>query len=92
MDELSHFADSAGMVAAAGGVGEIPLLVIARAMTPGDPVARDAVWRELQGSLTALSSRGEFVVAKSTSHDLHMADPDFVVSTLRAFIERVRAL
>tara|TARA_R110002096_G_scaffold99108_14_gene219823 strand:+ start:1200 stop:2105 length:906 start_codon:yes stop_codon:yes gene_type:complete len=92
MDELSHFADSAGMVAAAGGVGEIPLLVIARAMTPGDPVARDAVWRELQGSLTALSSRGEFVVAKSASHDLHMADPDFVVRTLRTFIERVRAL
>jgi len=92
MDELAHFAASAGMVAAAGGMGEIPLLVVARAMTSGDPAARGADWRELQGSLTALSSRGEFVVAKSASHDLHMADPDFVVRTLRAFVERVRTL
>lgn len=90
MDELTHFAASASTVAAAGGLGDIPLLVIARAAAAGAPQARDAVWHELQASLTTLSSRGEFVVANSTSHELHMADPDFIVATVRKFVERIR--
>jgi pimeloyl-ACP methyl ester carboxylesterase len=92
MDELSHFADSATTVAAAGGVGETPLLVIARASTTGASAERDRLWREMQISLSTLSSRGEFVVARTASHDVHMADPEFVVRQLRAFVERVRAL
>lgn len=92
MDELSHFADSATTVAAAGGVGEIPLLVIARATTDGLVADRDRQWRKMQTSLADLSSRGELVVARTASHDVHMVDPEFVVSQLKAFIERVRAL
>lgn len=92
MDEISHFADSARMAADAGNIGATPLLVIARGSGSGAVPAREAAWRDLQSSLVTLSSRGEFVVADSHSHELHLADPDFVVHALQRFIETVRVL
>ncbi len=91
MDELAHFAESAGTVAATDTIGDIPLLVIARAAEAGVQPERDSRWHALQFSLTTLSSRGEFVIANSASHELHRADPDFIVRALRGFVEQVRA-
>lgn len=90
MDELANFAHSASLVRSGAPHVAVPLVVIARDTASGDDAAREAHWRGLQESLTALSPRARFVVARGAGHDVHLSHPDVVVGAVRELLAELR--
>ncbi len=90
MDELANFARSASLVRSDAPQVAVPLVVIARDTASGEDAAREARWRSLQESLTALSPRARFVVARGAGHDLHLSHPGVVVDAVRALLAELR--
>ena len=75
-------------------LGAIPLIMLARASggyEKGMSISADSLERErrrLVADLAALSSRGEVIFAKSAGHNIHLEDPDLVVSAIRTVVGR----
>jgi len=77
-------------------LGDMPLLVLAR--TPGEfetgmSISADSLERERRyfaGDLAALSTTGHVVFAKASGHNIHIEDPDLVVSSIRQVLTAVR--
>ena len=83
-------------------LGDIPLVVITHGVPPppfppelginDDEMRRyEETWRELQGDLAALSSRGRVVVAEGAGHMIHHERPDVVVEAIREVVAAVRS-
>lgn len=83
----------------ASDLGDVPLIVIRRGQA--GPVA-PGVSRELaatleqiaaqnQEELSRLSNQGELWVAKDSSHNIHVEQPQIVIDAVRKLIETVRA-
>jgi pimeloyl-ACP methyl ester carboxylesterase len=51
----------------------------------------EETWRELQGDLAALSSRGRVVVAEGAGHMIHHERPDVVLEAIREVVTAVRS-
>jgi pimeloyl-ACP methyl ester carboxylesterase len=77
-------------------LGSIPLVVLARALggyENGMSISADSLERErrtLAAGLAALSRRGELIFAKSAGHNIHLEDPDLVITAIRTVVRRVR--
>jgi hypothetical protein len=74
--------------------GDIPLVVIA-AGVPNPLFGEDAVayqqyWIEQSRALTAKSSRGAFVLAENSTHQLHVDAADLVVERILSVLAEAR--
>ena len=82
-------------------LGDLPLLVISR----GKPVeeylgvspenieearASRAKWMKLQNELAALSTNSKHIIATKSGHNIHVDQPDLLVSEINGFIEALR--
>lgn len=83
MDEIAHFARSAGQVSGAGPLPDVPLIVLARDAGLGfaDPVA-EARWQRHQRELASLSPRGRWRQVAGSAHDVHRARPAEVAAAI----------
>jgi hypothetical protein len=83
-------------------LGDIPLIVLARASggyeagpkIPADSLEQER--RQFAADLAALSSAGQQVFAKRAGHNIHghnihIEEPDLVVTAIRHVVERSRA-
>jgi pimeloyl-ACP methyl ester carboxylesterase len=89
LDELRHFRRvvDGEPVLAQGAIGTRPVVVLTQRLTAADG---HSAWRELQASLTNLSSRAEHLVSDIGGHDLHRDDPELVVASIVRVVEEVR--
>ncbi|MGA2347360.1 MAG: hypothetical protein ABSF93_15205, partial [Candidatus Sulfotelmatobacter sp.] len=93
------FPESAAQTAAAGSLGDMPLLVISH-----DPNRRlgifpvsiaipaNEAWEKMQEELVHLSTQGTQVVATGSSHDVPIDRPDVVIEGVRSVVEQARSL
>lgn len=90
MDEIAHFARSAGQVLGAGPLPDVPLIVLARDAGLGfaDPVA-EARWQRHQRELASLSARGSWRQVAGSAHDIHRARPAEVAAAIGKVLEEV---
>jgi pimeloyl-ACP methyl ester carboxylesterase len=82
-------------------LGDLPLTVIshgqldANAVPPSlGPEVRDAyerAWQELQGEITALSTRGRRIVAERSGHNVIFDQPELVIQSVADMVESTRA-
>ncbi|MGR8921209.1 MAG: alpha/beta fold hydrolase [Gammaproteobacteria bacterium] len=90
MDELANFATSAAQVTAAGAIGPLPLVVIARDGSSGEDPLREARWQALQASLVRLSPNGKLVIAEGSDHNVHLERPDVIVAAVSELLSARR--
>lgn len=83
-DEGIHFRESAAEVKATRRTLTIPVVVV----TAGR--GADAAWRELQRDQVGLSQQGCQVVAEQSGHAIAIGQPQAVVDTIRAIVDRAR--
>jgi len=94
--ELAAVSEDAAEVAATGGLGDRPLIVVERDFGSPDPdlppqVAEKAtaVGRELQQELSRLSTAGRLVVAQGSGHYVQLDRPDVVVRAIRELVKEL---
>jgi pimeloyl-ACP methyl ester carboxylesterase len=76
----------------------VPLLVISHGLKPdesccptGWPIDQmDALWQDFQDQLATLEPNSRHIVARSSGHAIHQADPDFVVAGIKEVVDAVR--
>ena len=68
-----------------GGLGDMPLVVISAGRQ------REASRLE-QARMTALSSRGQQIVARGSGHWIHLDEPEIVVSAIREIVRAARTV
>lgn len=80
-----------------GPFGDLPILIFSHDPAkpdPGLPAAQSekiqAVWDRMQSNLTQLSSRSRRIVAKGSSHNIHLDRADLIEKEVPLFIEQVR--
>lgn len=76
-----------------GTLGELPLVVIARALNKpftGIDAALEPTWREGQERLAKLSSRGRLVIAERSDHNIQNSEPDLIVAAVRDLVALAR--
>jgi pimeloyl-ACP methyl ester carboxylesterase len=86
----------------AGGLGDLPILVLSRDTRAPRPRALPASvptaeWRQAgrnhdaaQEALAHLSTHGRRIIARGSSHYIHFDRPALVVSEVNAFVQRIR--
>lgn len=82
---LSRSADDE--VLATTDLGALPLVVIAA----GESMRNLANWPEAQRAMAKLSTKGQLVVAETSQHGIHIAQPKVVVDAINDVITQVRA-
>jgi pimeloyl-ACP methyl ester carboxylesterase len=87
--ESLAFAQSEAEVNSAGGMGNLPLMVISE--DPEKiPEEYAGPFESMQADLAKLSSRSTRVIAKGSGHQIHLERPDVVVSAIAALVEEAR--
>ncbi len=81
-------------------LGDLPLIVLSHGHfdpeTMGADVSAEVVdqyekaWQELQIELTALSSQGKRIVAEQSGHNIHLDQPELVISAIQEVITDTR--
>jgi pimeloyl-ACP methyl ester carboxylesterase len=93
MDEIKNFALSAAEVSAAGPFPNVPLVVLShgRHIWPAGPHGdrMEAIWRELQQSLSGLAPRSRHIIAERSGHNIHLDQPELVVGAVEAIVRRL---
>ncbi|HWW14688.1 MAG TPA: alpha/beta hydrolase [Candidatus Dormibacteraeota bacterium] len=92
--ELKAVSESAQQTAAAGTLGDLPLIVLSsdpdkpQPDLPADLVkpTNDA-WEKMQEELPHLSTRGTQVIAKNSGHYIQLDRPDLVVEAVRQVVD-----
>ena len=90
------FKTSASQVRAYTSLGALPLIVLSAGQSvfpefPPDMAAKlDQTWRDLQQSLTHLSSNSKQIIAERSGHCIQCSQPDLVVDAVRQVTEAVR--
>jgi hypothetical protein len=96
--ELKAFSESAAQTAAAGTLGDIPLVVLSH--DPDKPSAElpadlakptNEAWEKMQEELAHLSTRGTQVIAKNSSHYIQSDRPEMVIDAVRDVVDQARA-
>ena len=86
---MISFRESGDEAAAAGSLGNVPLVVLSRdprtgtGFPPAPPNQAELRWDRMQEELTALSSNGKRVVAKNSMHYIQAYRPDLVVRAIQ---------
>jgi pimeloyl-ACP methyl ester carboxylesterase len=95
--ELKAISESAAQTAAAGALGDLPLVVLSHdPNTPQPDLPEDLVkpandaWQQMQDELAHLSTRGRQVTAKSSGHYIQLDRPDLVVEAIRTVMEQAQ--
>jgi len=70
---------TAGQVRAAGGLEDMPLIVLTQGQGPGG-------WSDLQRELAMRSRRGRQVLVPNVGHGIHMEAPGVVVDAVREIV------
>ena len=86
-DELMAWPESEKEVAASRRTLDIPLVVLTAGLSAG---AGDAIHRELQQDLLALSTRSCQMIAARSDHAIAGSEPELVVTAIRAVMDAVR--
>ncbi|MCH6553751.1 MAG: alpha/beta hydrolase [Acidobacteria bacterium] len=81
--QIESLPESAKQVAAAGGFGEMPLVV----MSAGNP---DATRIQQQEEAARLSTKGEHVIAPHSGHWIQLDQPQLVAEAIRKVVESAR--
>ncbi|MEO8478046.1 MAG: alpha/beta hydrolase [Gemmatimonadota bacterium] len=71
-------------------LGDLPLIVLSRSAVASDSL--DAERQRLQADLVSLSSRGHLTIAPHAGHNIHLEDPELVVSAIREVVEAARGM
>lgn len=74
---------------------DLPLIVISRGKEVQQGAVlqqREKVWQELQKELTALSTRGNQIVAHQSGHSVHLDQPELIFNAVDAMLQNVRFL
>lgn len=77
-------------------LGNIPLIVLARTeggYASGMSISADSLERERRSfaaDLAKLSTRGQFIFAERSGHNIHLEDPALVVRAIRTVVESAR--
>jgi len=82
-DQIESLPESAEQVAAAGGFGEMPLVVL----SAGNP---DATQIQRQEEAARLSTKSEHVIAPHSGHWIHLDQPKLVAEAIRKVVELAR--
>jgi pimeloyl-ACP methyl ester carboxylesterase len=93
------FIASAKQVQQAGSLGNIPLVVISQ--TPGGPddwpgldtATREqysAITLKIQADLATLSSKGVFMIAKTSNHLISVHEPQIIIDAITQMVEEIR--
>jgi pimeloyl-ACP methyl ester carboxylesterase len=95
--ELENVLTSGRETAAAGNLGDLPLVVISRDTDkrnldfPADlDNARNKVWAEMQEELSHLSTQGALVIAKGSGHAIQNDRPDIVIQAVHNVVDQAR--
>lgn len=91
-----QMAQSQAQVRTGGSLGDLPLVVVARAKHvawPGFPPALSAAmeqaWQEMQVDLASLSSEGRLVLAEQSGHYIQQDQPELLVGEILAMVRQV---
>jgi pimeloyl-ACP methyl ester carboxylesterase len=95
--ELENVLTSGQETAAAGDLGDLPLVVISRDTDKRNPdfppdldKARNKVWAEMQEELNHLSTQGTLVIAKGSGHAIQNDRPDIVIQAVHNVVDQAR--
>jgi pimeloyl-ACP methyl ester carboxylesterase len=90
---------AAARAARLSSLGDIPLIVLSRGqseMSTGPGISAEdvehfnAVNKELQAELAALSSRGKQIIAEESGHYIQVDQPELVIEAIREVVEAAR--
>ncbi len=94
--ELKSISESAAQTAAAGSLGDMPLVVLSQDPDapqydlPEDLVKpTNAAWQQMQKELAQLSTNSTQMVAKNSGHYIQLDRPDVVVDAVRKVADQV---
>jgi pimeloyl-ACP methyl ester carboxylesterase len=95
--ELENVRKSGLETAAAGNLGDLPLVVISRDTDQRNPdfpadldKARNRVWAQMQEELSHLSTQGTLVIAKGSGHAIQNDRPDIVIQAVHNVVDQAR--
>jgi pimeloyl-ACP methyl ester carboxylesterase len=81
-------------------LGDLPLIVLSHGHfdpeTMGAAISAEVadqyeqVWQELQVELAALSSRGKRIVAEQSGHNIHLDQPELVISAIQEILTEAK--
>ena len=87
--------ETAQLVRSAGGLEDMPLIVLTQGRAPRDPDSVDAKvqrgWIELQRRFAQRSRRGRQVIVTESGHGIPLEAPAAVVSAVRELVAELRA-
>jgi len=97
VEELKAISESAAQTAAAGSLGDMPLVVLSHdPEMPQPDMPEDLVkpfndtWQQMQEELAQLSTRSKRVVARNSGHYIQLDRPDLVIEAVRSVVEQER--
>lgn len=74
-------------------LGDLPLMVLSRGQPDPDTLSAgisievadqyEKVWQELQSELVALSSQGKRIIAEQSGHNIHLDQPELVITAIQ---------
>jgi pimeloyl-ACP methyl ester carboxylesterase len=99
VEERRLLPETGDQVRAAKNLGDLPLIVLTAESTVdpetlqtiGMPADFDAsgiqqIWYELQAELAALSTRGEQIIVRDSTHAIHLDQPQVVIDSIRKIV------
>ena len=96
--ELRAFPKSAHEAAAAGTLGDLPLIVLSHdpdkpssELSPEVAKPTNEAWEKMQEELAHLSTRGTQTIAKNSAHYIQNDRPDLVIDAVRKVVDEARA-
>lgn len=94
--EISSLYDSAMLVRQYETIPKVPLIVISRGRAGWtdrkDAVSREKIWMTLQYDLWKLSPISQQIFAKQSGHNIHLDQPDLVVSAINDVVIMSRVM
>jgi len=96
--EMEAFPESGAQAAAAGSLGDLPLIVLSHdpdkpsTELPADLVKpTNEAWEKMQEEMGHLSSRGAQSIVKNSAHYIQFDRPDAVIDAVRSVVDQARA-
>lgn len=98
VEELRAFSESASQTAAAGALGDMPLIVLSRDpdrllhdLSPDLEKQFADTWEKMQEELAQLSRRSTHMLVKNSGHYIQLDQPNAVTEAVRNVVEQARA-
>ncbi len=97
VEELRAFSESASQTAAAGTLGDMPLIVLSRDpdkllhdLSPDLEKQFADTWEKMQEELAQLSTRGRQTIVKNSGHYIQFDQPEAVAAAIRNVVDQAR--